>query len=236
MEEKVIGILGGMGPEATAELFMRIIRATPVERDQDHLRVVIDSNPKIPDRTAAILGEGPSPLPEMRRTARNLEGAGADFIIIPCNTAHYFYEELKEGVRIPILNMIELTAARIRERLPEARRVGLIATTGTLRAGIYDRALEKHGVEVIHPSEEAQRRVMEAIYEKIKRGLIPEGREIILEVAARLVEEGADAIICGCTEVSLVLKEGDVPVPVIDPLQVLAEKAVAIALGREPIP
>lgn len=88
---KVIGILGGMGPEATAELFLRIIKATPAQRDQDHLRVIVDNNPKIPDRTAAILGEGQSPLPEMVRTARNLERAGVDFIVMPCNTAHYYY-------------------------------------------------------------------------------------------------------------------------------------------------
>lgn len=228
---KVIGILGGMGPEATADLFMRIIKATPAKRDQDHLRVIIDCNPKIPDRTAAILGGGSSPLPEMIKTARNLEKAGVDFIIIPCNTAHFYYEELRKSVKVPILNMVELTAQTIRERFPNVKKVGLIGTTGTVKARIYDQALEKDGVEVIYPSEGLQDQVMMAIYDNIKAGRPLEGKRIIVRVANHLIEEGAKIIICGCTEVSLVLKGEDVPVPIIDPLQILAEKAVAEALG-----
>lgn len=146
MGEKVIGVLGGMGPEATADLFRKIIRATPAEKDQDHIRVIIDSNPKIPDRTAAIIGGGPSPLPEMTETAKNLEKAGADLIIIPCNTAHYYYEKLKKSIRIPILNMVELTAQAIKGGFPHVKKVGIIGTTGTVRAGIYNRALEKSDV------------------------------------------------------------------------------------------
>ena len=227
-----MGILGGMGPEATAEVFRRIIRATPVERDQDHIRVIIDSNPKIPDRTLAIIGGGSSPLPEMTKTARNLERSGADFIILPCNTAHYFYEELKKSVGIPILNMIELTGQEISERFPNVKRVGLIGTSGTLRAGIYDRALEKHRIEIIYPPEKIQVKIMEAIYKKIKTGLIPEGKKIISKVATNLIDEGAELIICGCTEVSLVLKDEEIPIPIVDPLQILAETSIALALGR----
>ena len=114
MGEKIIGILGGMGPEATADLFYRIIRSTPVKRDQDHPRTIIYSNSKVPDRTAAILGKGPSPLPEMTMAATKLEKTGADFIVIPCNTAHYFIEELRKEIDIPILDMIELTAKTIK--------------------------------------------------------------------------------------------------------------------------
>lgn len=232
LEERIIGILGGMGPEATADLFKRMIRATPAEKDQDHLRVIIDSNPKIPDRTAAIIGGGPSPLPGMTRTAKNLEKAGADLIVIPCNTAHYYYEELKRSVGIPILNMVELTAQIIREKFPKVKRVGLIGTTGTVRAGIYNRALEKSGVEVIYPPEKLQDKVMEAIYSDIKAGRILEGKEIIAKVACQLIEEGAEIIICGCTEVSSVLKSEDEPVPVVDPSQILAETAVAVSSPR----
>jgi len=231
LKEKIIGILGGMGPEATAELFMNIIRATPVEKDQDHVRVIIDSNSKIPDRTAAIIGEGPSPLPEMVRTAENLEKAGVDFIIIPCNTAHYFYDELSKSVEVPILNMIELAAEVIHGRYPEVKKVGLIATTGTVKSAIYHHALKKQRVEVLCPSEKLQDKVMEAIY-GIKAGRLAEGRGSINDIASQLVAEGAEAVICGCTEVSLVLKEGDIPAPVVDPLQILAKTAVAVARGR----
>lgn len=233
MNEKIIGILGGMGPEATVDLFRRIIRATPAKKDQDHIRVIIDSNPKIPDRTASIVGEGFSPIGEMKKTAKNLERAGADLIVIPCNTAHFFYENLKKSVRIPILNMVELTAQTIKEKFPHVRKAGLIGTSGTVRAGIYNRALEKNDVDVVYPSEKLQDEVMEAIYGSMKAGRVLEGKEIIAKVTTYLIEEGVEIIICGCTEVSLVLKSGDVPIPVIDPLQILAETAVAEALGDD---
>lgn len=231
--EKVIGILGGMGPEATAELFCRLIKATPAQKDQDHLRVIVDDNPKIPDRTEAIVGRGRSPLLEMVKTARNLERAGADFIVMPCNTAHYYYEELKKSVGIPVLNMIELTAQVIKKKFPNVRRVGLIATTGTVKTKIYDQALGRIDAKVISPPADLQDRVMEAIYD-VKAGRITEGRKIIVHVANHLAERGADMVICGCTEVSLVLKSGDLSIPIIDPLQILSEVAVATALGRTP--
>jgi len=221
-----------MGPEATAELFYRIIKATPAKKDQDHLRIIIDNNPKIPDRTEAIISRGTSPLPEMVKTARDLERAGADFIIMPCNAAHYYYEDLKKSVGIPILNMIELTAQVINKRFPNVKKAGLIAATGTVKTKIYHHALGRIGVEVILPLEDLQDRVMEAIYDDIKAGHLMEGRKIIVNVANHLAQRESEMIICGCTEVSLVLKSGDLPIPIIDPLQILSEAAVATALER----
>jgi len=221
-----------MGPEATAELFLRIIKATPAEKDQDHLRIIIDNNPKIPDRTADIIGGGPSSLPEMMKTAKNLEKAGADFIIMPCNTAHYYYEELSKTVHIPVLNMIELSAKRIKDDFPDVRKVGILATTGTVKTKIYDQSLSRVSVQVIVPDDDMQDVVMKAIY-NIKAGCIREERQAVMRAANHLIEKGAEAVICGCTEVSLVLKSGDVTVPVIDPLQVLAETAVEVAMGKD---
>jgi aspartate racemase len=232
LKEKIIGILGGMGPEATADLFARIIRETPARKDQDHLRVIIDNNPKIPDRTAAILGDGVSPLSEMVKTAKNLEKAGADFIIMPCITAHYYYEELRKSVKIPVLSMVELTAQNISKNFPKAKRAGLLGTTGTVQGKLFDKSLGKFGVEMIYPSDAFQRRIMEAIYDFIKAGKILEGEKIVVEVANHLIELGADVIICGCTETSLVLKNGDITKPVVDPVQILAQTAVKIALGK----
>lgn len=232
MGEKIIGILGGMGPEATADLFHRIIRATPAKKDQDHPRTIIYSNSKVPDRTPAVLGVGPSPLPEMVKAAKALETAGADFLIMPCNTAHYFIGELRESVGIPVLHMIELTAQRVVNELPHVKRAGLIATDGTVRSGIYHESFEEQRVTVMTPPEDLQMMSMKAIYEHIKTGDLERGREIVLNLAAHLVNGGAQAVICGCTEVSLVLKEGDIAVPVVDPLQVLAETAVGVALGK----
>ncbi|MGQ9726298.1 MAG: aspartate/glutamate racemase family protein [Candidatus Bathycorpusculaceae bacterium] len=236
MKEKVIGILGGMGPEATADLFMRIIRETPAKKDQEHLRVIIDNNPKILDRTAAILGEGASPLPEMVKTAKNLEKAGANFIIMPCITAHYYYEELRRSVKIPILNMVELTAQTISKIFPKAKKAGLLGTTGTVKGKLYDKYLNKFNIEMVYPSDTFQKKIMEAIYDYMKTGKIQEGKKIVVDVANHLIELGAELIICGCTETSLVLKDGDLTKPVVDPMQILAKTAVMIALGKMPIP
>ena len=232
MGEKTIGILGGMGPEATADLFYRIVKATPVERDQDHPRTIVYSNSKVPDRTPAITGGGESPLPEMLMASRGLEGAGADFLIIPCNTAHYFIEELRSELGIPVLHMIEMTASHGAREYPDAKTVGLIATDGTLRSGIYERFFGEAGMGVLIPTPELQSRAMDAIYKHIKKGDLETGRKISMDVARDLVGRGADLVICGCTEISLVLKDGDIAVPVVDPLQVLAEIAVRIGRGE----
>ncbi len=231
MDEKIIGILGGMGPEATADLYYRIIRATPAKKDSDHPRTIIYSNTKVPDRTAAILGEGPSPLGEMVKAGAALEQAGADFLIMPCNTAHYFIDDLRAKMGIPVLDMIELTAEAFVDRLPDAGSAGLIATDGTVKSGIYERRFSDRGVDIVLPSIRLQSEAMKAIYDHIKAGDLQEGREIILRVADELVIKDVKAILCGCTEVSLVLKDGDLTIPVIDPLQILAEHAVSHALG-----
>lgn len=225
--EKIIGILGGMGPEATADLFHRIIRATPVERDQDHIRVIIDSNSKVPDRTPAILGTGESPLPEMLDAGRNLVNSGIDFIIMPCNTAHYFHRELLDELGVPILHMIKLSAGHVKENYPDVKTVGLLATDGTLASRLYHDAYGEYGIEVVTP--EDQKDVMDAIYRDIKTGDLESGGKILKRVAKELIMTGSDAVICGCTEVSLVLHDGDLTVPVIDPMQVLAEEVVRLA-------
>ncbi len=227
--EKTIGILGGMGPEATAELFLRIIRAAKAKRDQDHPRVIIYSNSKIPDRTGAILHGGPSPLPMMVETGRTLQRAGADFLIMPCNTAHHYFQELQEALEVPVLHMIDLSA-RVAQALGVGR-VGLLATDGTLATGLYQESYGRFQVETLAPSPQDQKRVMEAIYTHIKAGDLEEGRKLILEVSRALIQEGAEAVVCGCTEVSLVLRQGDLEVPVIDPMETLAEEAVKLAKG-----
>jgi len=236
LKKRVIGILGGMGPEATSDLFSRIIRETPAKKDQDHVRIIIDNNPKIPDRTAAILGVGVSPLQEMIKTAKNLERAGAEFIIIPCITAHYYYQELKKNVGIPILNMIELTAQAINKSFPNVKKAGLLGTTGTVKSKIFDQSLNKIGVEMVYPPKDLQDRIMKAIYDYIKAGKIREGRKIVVNVANHLIEMGSEIIICGCTEISQVLKNGDSSRPVVDPLQILAHTAAMVALGLLPVP
>ncbi|NJE31171.1 amino acid racemase [Thermococcus sp. 18S1] len=228
--ERVIGILGGMGPLATADLFRRIVEKTPAKRDQDHPRIIIYNNPKIPDRTAFILGNGEDPRPALVEGAKKLESWGADFIIMPCNTAHFFAETIQKAVKIPLVSMIEATADEI-ERLG-LRRVGLLATDGTIKGLVYHRALLGRGVGIAVPGENDQGLVMRGIYEGVKAGNIDMGRRLLLEVARRL-ERRVDGIIAGCTEVSVALRPEDLSVPLIDPLDVIAEKAVRLALGLE---
>lgn len=230
MAEKIIGILGGMGSLATVELFRRIVEKTPAKRDQDHPRIIIYNNPKIPDRTAFILGNGEDPRPKLIEGARKLESWGADFIIMPCNTAHFFAETIQKAVSIPLVNMIEETAKKIEEM--GLRKVGLLATDGTVKGLIYHRALLSRGVQIAVPNKNDQKRVMEAIYEGVKAGNLELGRKLLLEVARKL-ERRVDGIIAGCTEVSVALKPDDLSVSLIDPLDVIAEKAVRLALGLE---
>jgi aspartate racemase len=231
MGEKTIGILGGMGPEATADLFHRIIRATPVKKDQDHFHIIIDSNAKIPDRTPAILGTGPSPFSMILETGKNLETAGADFLIMPCNTAHYYHKQLQEQLKVPLIHMIRISAEYLVNNYPEIKNSGLMATDGTIASQLYNSAYLEKGVEILTPTDKSQRDVMDSIYPSIKSGNLKKGKKIANRVAQELVEAGSNAVICGCTEVSLVLHKGDLNVPIIDPLQILAEKAVELASG-----
>jgi aspartate racemase len=227
--EKTIGILGGMGPEATLDLFGKIIAATPAVRDQDHLRVVIDSNPKVPDRTAAIVAGGESPVSAMTAGIRALQRAGADFAVIPCVSAHAFIDEL-QAAGLPILSMFAATVDYIRERHPAIRTVGLLATTGTLRAGRFAAELRRAGIQVLEPEAPDQERIMAAIY-AIKGASRPRAEIAanVRTVAERLAARGAAGVITGCTELPLVLRPGELALPVFDTLSILARAAVAKA-------
>lgn len=233
---KTIGILGGMGPEATVDLFSKIVKGTQVQKDQDHLRILIDNNPKIPDRTLAIVGKGPSPLPSLLECGKKLERMGAHFLIIPCVTAHHFHEDLQRRLKVPVLHIVEETKRYVRLHLKGIRRIGLLATTGTLRTGLFQRVFAESPIELITPSPETQEnKVMEAIYgvKGVKAvGPSPFSKNLIRLAARELIRKGAEAVIAGCTEIPLVLKEGDLPVPVVDPLRVLARAAVEKAGGR----
>ncbi len=222
-EKKTIGILGGMGPMATVEFFRRLVDATPARTDQEHLHILIDNDPRVPDRTDAILRSGPSPIEALAAMAKRLERAGADLLAMPCNTAHVYLEELRASVSIPVLDMIRETVATI-DRSP----VGLLATDGTLRAGLYQRACEDGGIRVVVPDPADQRSVMGAI-ERIKRGESPRRvEEGIASIVRRLEEEGAKAIVAGCTEISLVPGDGT-PLPWIDALDRLVEATLRAA-------
>lgn len=229
MTEKVIGVLGGLGPWATLDLFEKILRLTPARRDQDHLRVIIDSNAKIPDRSPAILGRGEDPTPALVATAVNLERAGAEVLVIPCNTAHAFYEAVAASVAIPVLHIMEEVAAAAHRDWPEVRRVGVLATRATIVARLYHHAFAKIGVDVLAPDAAGQAVVTRAIY-GVKAGTLDvETTAAVAGVARALIALGADAIVLGCTELPFLLRPGDVDVPLLDSNLILAQAAVRAA-------
>lgn len=228
MNDKLIGILGGMGPEATAECYLKIIRATNAQKDQDHYRVIIDSNAKIPDRTEAISGRGESPVPEMLHAAKNLEKLDVDVACIPCMTAHYFIDEIQKSVSYPLLNAFLELKKFIQNHYPNVKKIGVLATTGTLETGLFQKYLDD--MEVIHPTPYTQNdKVMKAIYGEngIKSGNTDgEPLQLLKEASQELLDNGAELIISGCTEIGLVLKPYHLPVPLIDPMEVVAHVVV----------
>jgi len=232
MFDRMIGILGGMGPGATADLFQEIIALTPAIRDQDHIRVLIYSNPKIPDRTRAILENGEDPVPPLLESARLLEKAGAGILAIPCNAAHYFVPQVQAQIGIPILNMIGETCREFRSRLPNASTAGLLAASGTVRSGIYQTVFDCAGVDVITPDNGEQELVQAAI-QKIKAGVQDSAIRATFEsVGGRLAEAGAQAVILGCTEIPLAFDPACVNYPTLNATRILAQAAVDWALGR----
>tara|TARA_B100001971_G_C18032818_1_gene453461 strand:+ start:57 stop:791 length:735 start_codon:yes stop_codon:yes gene_type:complete len=229
MVQKVIGILGGMGPQATLYLFEKIIRNTPAKCDQDHLRVIIDNNPKVPDRTRAILENGENPVPLMVKGAQTLIQAGADFILIPCISAHYFLDELNRKLSRPILSAFDAVAKQIVGDHPDIKTVGLLATNGTIQGGCFQKRLTESGIQTQIPGEPYQRHIISAIY-GIKgdpTGLArTENKTAIKLVAEHLIQNGCQGIIAGCTEIPLVLSPKDIDVPLFNPLLILAEAAI----------
>jgi aspartate racemase len=216
-----------MGPAATARLFQLLIEATPATRDQDHLRILVDNNAKVPDRTAAILGQGADPLPYLEASARTLETAGADFLVMPCNTAHYWLGDLRQRVRVPILDMVAETAAAVRNHTPAIEHVGLLATTGTLRVCLYQEALSRDGLMALETTPEEQEGVMATIY-GIKAGDRAVGAGLV-RIGRSLLNRVAGGLILGCTELSLVAEMRELGCPLFDPLAIVARRAVEVA-------
>lgn len=231
-QNKTIGILGGMGPLATVDLFRKIVEMTDSKDDQGHPRVLIDSNTNITDRTAAILSGGADPLPEMVRAALLLERGGADVLIMGCNTAHYFYPEIRRFVRIPFLNMLEETAKAAKER--GCSKVGLLATDGTVRSGVYAREFERHGIGLLTPDEAGQKALMAMIYEGVKAGKTAWPTGEITRAVADLAAQGAQAVVLGCTELPVAFASYHIEsaLPLLDPTELLAKGAILFVGGK----
>ena len=225
---KVIGIIGGMGPMATADLFTKIIENTVAATDQEHLHVLIDNNTDIPDRTGCILAGSDAPLGPMVESAKRLVDQGADLLIIPCNTAHYFHGGVQAAVDVPVLNMPEISAQYCADR--GFSTVALLSTAGTVRAKIYEPYFERLGIRLLHPTKVGIDNLMFLIYDEIKAGRTPHPERLYPELMG-LEEQGAQAFLLACTELPLVFQDGG-RVPFIDPTLLLARAAVVAAGGK----
>lgn len=223
-EEKILGVIGGLGPIATAHFMELVINMTDAETDQQHLPMIVYNMPYIPDRTAYILDNTKAdPLPEMLRIGTQLHRQGTDCIAIPCVTAHYFFDRLEAGIPVPVINGVQETVRHLKEN--GVQRVGIMATDGTVRSGIFHRELEAQGLTAIEPDEKAQEDVMHLIFQNIKAGK-PAEMDRFYTAAASLRRQGAQAIILGCTELSLIKRDYPVGAGFIDAMEVLAQQSV----------
>ncbi len=224
---KPVGVIGGVGPMATVYYMQRVIEMTKADCDQAHINMLVMNDCDIPDRTAFITEKSPdNPLPVMIEDAKRLEHAGCDFVVIPCNTAHYFYDELQHAVDIPVVNIVSETIRYAKEMISDLKCVGILATTGTLVTGTYQKYAEEAGLQAVTLDDNDQARVMYIIYDCVKAGK-PVSRAAFDEVANALRAKGAQVLILGCTELS-VLKR-DLPIhdkDVLDSIDVLASETV----------
>lgn len=229
MTTKLAGVLGGTGPAATAYFLKRLVDFTDAERDQDHVRAIVHNDTATPDRTDFILGKSDvSPLPYLVEDARLLQRCGCDFLVMPCNTAHCLFAEVQAAVDIPLIHMIEETMAHCRAR--RSNRVGVLATEGTVATNMFGQAGRPHGVDVRYPGPEGQAEVDRIIYDAVKAGR-PVAPEELGPLSALMMEEGCDALILGCTELSAAFGENRRAsgVPVVDPLDVLVVRTIEAA-------
>lgn len=224
---KKVGIIGGMGPLATVDLFEKILEYTDAETDQDHIHIIIDCNSGVPDRTAAIIHSAESPLPMIRSSALRLEAAGADFLIIACNTSHYYLKELHDTVKIPFLNMIEETAKFIKEKGYKAAII--LGSEGSMKVGIYKKTLERLGLTAIYPDSVFQQEITNVIYKGIKAGE-KEWNVDILNRKIKEYETKYNAVtVLGCTELPVAQKQYKMIGHFIDPSLILALATIKYA-------
>lgn len=226
---KILGVIGGLGPIATAHFMELIINMTDAQTDQEHLSVIVYNMPFIPDRTAYILDNTKeNPLPMMLTIGKALQEQGADCIAVPCVTAHYFMGALESGIHVPLINGVRETVAHLKENGIE--KVGIMATDGTIQSGIFHKELEKQGLQPIAPSANAQADVMHLIFNNVKAGKSAE-MDRFLSAAEDLRRRGAEAIILGCTELSLIKRDEKIGAGFIDAMEVLARQSV-LACGK----
>ena len=227
----VVGVLGGMGPLATLDFLHKMLENTPAARDQDHVPVVVSSIPQIPDRTAAYRGEGKSPLDCMVASGQRLVAAGAGLIVIPCNTAHLWFDPVRTALGLPMLHLVDAALDEAHERIGPAARLGLLATDATLASNLYG-GRSHAGVQWVLPSAAEIRECLTPGIAAVKAGELGRAAILLQELAQVLAQRGAQGIVLGCTEIPLVLKAQLARVPLIDATAALARRAVAWSMAQ----
>ena len=228
MSEKILGVLGGLGPLATVYFMDLIVKMTEAKKDQEHISMIVLNHAAIPDRTEFILDASkPNPLPMMIEDAKKLQLAGADYVVMPCNTAHFFYEQIQHNLDIPMLNIIEETVKFARDE-KNVKKLGIRATKGTVSAGSYQRMCEKYGIEWAIPSLQDEQSLMNIIYNQVKAG-----KEVNISEFLKIIEnmkaDGCDAVTLGCTELSVINKDFALGrEDIIDSLEVLAKRSIEL--------
>ena len=234
MTDKVLGVLGGMGPLASAHFMLRLTLLTPADKDQDHIPAILWSDPRIPDRAASRLGGGPDPLPWLMRGITGLRAAGCGAIAIPCNTAHGWYEPMARDAGMPILHIVDATATDLRRIGIAPGRIGLMGTQLTLSMKLFQDRLAAQGWDIIEPDPQQMERLVTPAIAAVKANRVAEAYHPLVEVANSLAARGAAAVVLGCTEIPLAILAGPAEglhVPVVDTIDALARASIAWARG-----
>jgi aspartate racemase len=227
-----VGVIGGMGPEATVDLMRRVIAQTPAEDDQDHVHMLVDNNPQVPSRIAAIIDKtGPSPAPTLIAMARGLQRQGADFLVMPCNTAHHYHADIAGAVQIPVLHLMELVATQVAAAQPGVQQVGLLASSALQHIHLYEPWLEAVGARVLYPPPDRQEDLMALIRAIKAGGPDPARLEALNTAAASLADAGVECLIIACTELSVIADRLVTKLPVFDAADVLARAVLKQAHG-----
>lgn len=221
---KTLGVIGGLGPMASAYFLQLLTQMSDAQTDQEHMEILMYSKPAIPDRTKYIIGESEeNPAPDMIMAGKKLKEMGADILAIPCITAHYFHKELEDEIGLPIIHAVEETVSCLEEK--QLTQAGILATDGTIRSGLFQKALEQRGIRPVLPDAESQKKVMEIIYQQIKTGKSVD-LESFYGISEEMSGQGAQVILLACTELSLIKRDHDLPTGYLDVMEVLARKAV----------
>jgi aspartate racemase len=233
MTDKILGVLGGMGPLASAHFMTRLTLLTPAAVDQEHIPTILWSDPRVPDRSKASQG-GPDPLPVLLRGIAGLVAAGCGGIAIPCNTAHGWYDEMAEAAGVPIFHIVDAAAASLDALVPPGSTIGVMGTTSTLQMRLYQDRLEALGWIVITPDADEMARLVSPAIASVKANDVAAAYPPLAEMVTILAGRGADAVVLGCTELPLGILAGpyrELPVPLVDTIDTLALAAIAWAKG-----